>query len=192
MALMGIFHGCICMKKLHKPWLGRVPTETLPAWLGTGLAFLSPSAGTKHHPGPNVFLACHLGELNFRMYLFNFCPRIIFSRFPSKRKRVPHFFHFSLLSTLPMRPEIRGVPSPEKHRESCSDCQWLPETRTSGDLYSGWEIIFLDSFRKEGIELGGERVRCYVSSVFHNYKCKTSFWSIWHWLMQKAGNYSAY
>lgn len=54
-ALMGIFHECICMKKLHKPPLGRVPTETLPAWLGTGFAFLSLSAGTKHHPGPNGF-----------------------------------------------------------------------------------------------------------------------------------------
>lgn len=50
-----------------------------------------------------------------------------------------------------MRPEIRGVPFPEKHGESCNDCQWLPEAWTSGDLYSGWEIIFLDSFRKEGI-----------------------------------------
>ena len=85
-ALMGIFHGCICMKKLHKPWLGRVPTETLPAWLGTGLAFLSRSAGTKHHPGPNVFLACHLGKLNFRMHLFNFCPQIIFPDFHQREK----------------------------------------------------------------------------------------------------------
>lgn len=112
-ALIGIFHECLCMKKLHKPQLGRVPTETLPAGLGTGLAFLSLSAGTKHHPGPNVFLACHLGKLNSRMYLFNFCPQIIFSRFPSKRKRV-HFFHFSLLSTLPMRPEIRGCALPRE------------------------------------------------------------------------------
>lgn len=76
--LMGIRHGFICKKKLHKPPVGRVPMETLPAWLGTDHNFLLPTAGTKQHRGPNIFLVCHLGKVDFRMYLFKFYPLIIF------------------------------------------------------------------------------------------------------------------
>lgn len=146
-ALMGIFHGYICMKKLHKPRLGRVPTETLPAWLGTGLAFLSRSAGTKHHhPGPNVFLACHLDKLNFRISV----PKSFFQIFHRRGKG----YHISFTLTCWAHCQWGqrwGVCPPQRNIESCNDCQWLPEAWTSGDLYSGWEIIFLDSFRKEEI-----------------------------------------
>lgn len=136
-------------EKAAQTTAGKSSHRDSPARLGTRLAFPLLSAGTKHHPGPNVFLSCHLGKLTFRM--FNFCPQIIFPDFHQKGKGDHISFHFSLLSIPPMRPEIRSAPSPEKHRESCHDCRWLPEIRTSGDLCSSWEIIFLDSFRKEGI-----------------------------------------
>jgi hypothetical protein len=71
---MGLFARKCCT---NHPW-EEFPWRLFQAWLGSGHSFLSTTAGTKHHRGPNIFLVCHLGKVDFRTYLFKLYPLIIF------------------------------------------------------------------------------------------------------------------